>query len=178
MITLDAAYNESVELFVTATSHGEPRSYREAVDPVNPDSPLWIAAVEAELKSLQDHGTWKVIPPPEGKHIVSCKWVWRIKTKPDGSIECYKARLVAQGFTQTRGVDFNETFTPVTRLDTLRLLAATAAQREWEFRQIDIKTAYLYGELEEEVYMAVPEGLHGIPEGHVLLLSCGCYLSE
>jgi hypothetical protein len=70
-------------------------------------------------------------------------WVWRIKTKPDGSVERYKARLVARGFTQTRGVDYNETFAPVTRLDTLRLLAATAAQREWEFRQIDIKTAYL-----------------------------------
>jgi hypothetical protein len=175
MAALDAAYNESVELFVTATSHGEPRSYREAVDPANPDSPLWIAAVEAELKSLQDHGTWKVVPRPEGKRIVSCKWVWRIKTKPDGSVERYKARLVARGFTQTRGVDYNETFAPVTRLDTLRLLAATAAQREWEFRQIDIKTAYLYGELEEEVYMAVPEGLQGIPEGHVLLLIKALY---
>jgi hypothetical protein len=153
MITLDAAYNESVELFVTTTSHGEPRSYREAINPTNPDSPLWITAVEAELKSLQDHSTWKVVPRPEGKHVVSWKWVWRIKTKPDGSIERYKARLVAQGFTQTRGVDFNKTFTPVTRLDTLRLLAATAAQREWEFRQINIKTAYLYGELEEEVHI-------------------------
>jgi hypothetical protein len=175
MAALDAAYNESVELFVTATSHGEPRSYREAVDPANPDSPLWIAAVEAELKSLQDHGTWKVVPRPEGKRIVSCKWVWRIKTKPDGSVERYKARLVARGFTQTRGVDYNETFAPVTRLDTLRLLAATAAQREWEFRQIDIKTAYLYGELEEEVYMAVPEGLQDVPEGHVLQLIKALY---
>jgi hypothetical protein len=149
--------------------------YREAVDPANPDSPLWIAAVEAELKSLQDHGTWKVVPRPEGKRIVSCKWVWRIKTKPDGTVERYKARLVARGFTQTRGVDYNETFAPVTRLDTLRLLAATAAQREWEFRQIDIKTAYLYGELEEEVYMAVPEGLQGIPEGHILQLIKALY---
>jgi hypothetical protein len=175
LTAFDEAYNESVKLFVTATAHGEPRSYREATNPSNPDAPLWQEAIQAELKSLQDHGTWKIVPRPEGKHIVSCKWVWRIKTKPDGSIERYKARLVARGFTQTRGVDFNETFAPVTRLDTLRLLAATAAQKDWEFRQIDVKTAYLYGDLEEEVYMAVPEGLEGVPEGHVLQLLKALY---
>ena len=173
---LDKAYFEGVKLYVSAaTSHGEPRAYHEAVDPANPDSPRWIEAIQAELKSLQDHGTWKVVPRPEGKRIVSCKWVWRIKVKEDGSVERYKARLVARGFTQTRGVDFNETFAPVTRLDTIRLLAANAAQRDWEFRQIDVKTAYLYGELDEEVYMEVPQGLEGVPEGHVLLLIKALY---
>jgi hypothetical protein len=108
------AYNKSVKLFVTATSHGEPRSYCEATNPDNPESLLWITAVEAELKSLQDHGTWKVVPQPVGKHIVSCKWVWHVKTNPNGLIECYKARLIARGFTQTRGINFNKTFTPVT----------------------------------------------------------------
>jgi len=173
--TLDEAYCHSVEPFVTATSHGEPRSYNEAVDPHNPDHQEWITAIQAELKSLQDHGTWEVVPRPEGKHIVSCKWVWRIKVKEDGSIERYKARLVARGFTQIQGVDFNETFAPVTRLDTLRLLAATAVEKNWEFRQINVKTAYLYGKLEEEVYMAIPQGLGDVPEGHVLKLKKALY---
>ena len=92
-----------------------------------------------------------------------------------GSIERYKARLVARGFTQTRGVDFNETFAPVTRLDTLRLLVANAVQHNWEFRQIDVKTAYLYGDLDEEVYMDVPQGLENVPENHVLKLEKALY---
>jgi len=117
---LNEAYADGVKLFISsATSHGEPRSYHEATHPENPDSPSWIEAIQAELKSLQDHGTWKVVPQPEGKKVISCKWVWRIKTNPDGSIEHFKARLVARGFTQTRGVNFNKTFAPVTRLDTL-----------------------------------------------------------
>jgi len=112
---LDNAYFNGVKLFISAaTSHREPRTYAEAVHPENPDSPHWIKAVEAELKSLQDHRVWEYIPRPEGKHIVSCKWVWHVKVKEDGSVERYKARLVARGFTQTHGVDFNETFAPVT----------------------------------------------------------------
>jgi hypothetical protein len=105
---------------------------------------------------------------------VSCKWVWRIKIHEDGSIERYKARLVARGFTQTRGVDFNETFAPVTRLDNLRLLISHAVQKNWEFRQIDVKSAYLYGDLEEEVYMEIPEGLDA-PKGHVCRLIKALY---
>ena len=173
---LDNAYFDGVKLFISAaTSHGEPCTYAKAVHHDNPDSPHWIEAVEAELKSLQDHGVWEYIPRPEGKHIVSCKWVWRVKVKEDGSVEHYKAHLVARGFTQTRGIDFNKTFTPVTQLDTLQLLAANAVQRDWEFRQINVKTAYLYAELDEEVYMEVPQGLKDVPKGHVLKLIKALY---
>ena len=164
-------------MFVSGTTSNpkEPRSYREAVDPNNPNSPEWIAAINAELDSLQEHGTWEYVPRPKDKPIVSCKWVWHVKVKSNGSVERFKARLVARGFTQTHGVDYNETFAPVTRLDTLRLLTAMAVQRDWEFRHLNVKTAYLHGDLEEEVYMAVPQGLEDVPEDYVLKLKKALY---
>ena len=172
----DHAYNKSVKLFVSsATSDGEPLSYREATHSENPQSPYWIKAIKAELKSLEDHGTWKIVPKPKKGYIISCKWVWRIKTNADSSVERYKARLVACGFSQSKGINFNKIFAPVTRLDTLRLLVANAVQHNWEFRQIDVKTAYLYGELEDKVYMDVPGGLEGMPENHVLKLEKALY---
>jgi len=150
-IAFDEAYAEGVKLYIlSATDRGEPRSYREAKSLNNPDSKHWIEVVQTKLKSLQGHGTWEVVPRPEGKQIITCKWVWRVKIHEDGSIEHYKACLVARGFTQTHGVNFNETFAPVTRLDNLRLLIAHAVQNDWEFCQIDVKTTYLYGDLKEE----------------------------
>jgi len=176
MVAFDEAYAEGVKLYISsATDRGEPRSYREATSPKNPDSEHWIEAIQTELKSLQDHGTWELVPRPEGKHIVSCKWVWRIKIREDGSVERYKARLVARGFTQTRGVDFNETFAPVTRLDNLWLLIANAVENDWEFRQIEVKTAYLYTKLDEEVYMEAPEGLTAVPDGYCCRLIRALY---
>jgi len=121
---LDAAYMESVRFYVSAaTSNGEPRSYAEATHPENPQSPMWIKAIQEELSSLQQHGTWKVVPKPANAHVISCKWVWRIKLKLDDSIKQFKARLVAQGFSQKPGIDYNETFAPIARMDTIRLLA-------------------------------------------------------
>ena len=174
---VDDAYDEQVKLFVSSNIHeNEPSSYAEATHPDNPHSSKWIEAINAELNSLKEHDTWTIVPrPPKGTLVVSCKWVWRIKTKADGSVERYKARLVARGFTQTHGVDFNETFAPVTRLDTLRLLTAMAVQNNWEFCQIDVKTAYLNGDLEEDVYMEVPQGLGDIPKDHVLKLQKALY---
>ena len=164
-------------MFVSGTTSNpkEPRSYKEAVDPNNPNSPEWIAAINAELDSLRGHGTWEYVPRPKDKPIISCKWVWRVKVKSDGSVERFKACLVTRGFTQTRSIDYNKTFAPVTRLDTLRLLTAMAVQNDWEFRHLDVKTAYLHGDLEEEVYMAVPQGLEDVPEGYVLKLKKALY---
>ena len=174
---LDTAYENTVKLFISGTTSNpkEPCSYREAVNPNNPNSPEWIAAINAELDSLRGHGTWEYIPRPKDKPIVSCKWVWHVKVKSNGLVKQFKARLVARGFTQTCGVDYNETFAPVTHLDTLRLLTAMAIQNDWEFRHLDVKTAYLHGDLEEEVYMAVPQGLEDVPEGYVLKLKKALY---
>ena len=97
-----------------------------------------------EIASLQKHETWEVVPRPPNQNIVSCKWVYRLKYNADGKVICFKARLVACGFTQIFGVDYTETVAPVTRLETIRMLFALAVQKDWEVRQIDVKTAYLY----------------------------------
>jgi len=169
---LDQAYLEAVELYVSANSSNEPRTYREAMS--GPNKEEWDAAMGEEYLSLQEHGTWDIVPRPEGRRVVSSKWVYRVKYDANGNISRYKARLVARGFTQIYGVDYTDTFAPVTRLETLRLLFALAAQKDWEVRQIDVKTAYLYGDLDEEVYMEPPEGVE-VPEGHVFLLRKALY---
>ena len=168
----DQVYLEAVELYISANSSNEPQTYREATK--SPDAERWNKAMMEEYNSLNEHGTWEVVPRPENRRVVSSKWVYRVKYDANGTISRYKARLVARGFNQVHGVDYTETFAPVTRLETLRLLFALAVQKDWEVRQIDVKTAYLYGDLDEEVYMEPPEGAN-VPEGHVYLLKKALY---
>ena len=106
-----------------------------------------------ELKSQYENKTWRLIPRPKNRRIVKCKWVYVIK--PNG---LYKARLIAKGFTQVEGIDFQETFSLVARYEAIRFLLAHAALEDWEIEALDIKTAFLYGELDEEIYMEQPEG--------------------
>ena len=120
------------------------------------------------------HGTREVVPRPQDRKVVSSKWVYRVKYDADGNVSRYKARLVARGYTQVLGVDYSETFAPVTRLETLRLLFGLAVQKDWEVRQIDVKTAYLCGDLDEEIFMEPPEGAN-VPEGHVFRLLKAIY---
>ena len=100
--------------------------------------------------------------------------VYKLKRDADGKISRFKARLVARGFTQVYGTDYLDTYAPVTHLETIRLLFALAAEKDWEIRQIDVKTAYLNGKLDEEIFMEPPEG-YPVPEGHVLLLKKALY---
>uniref|UniRef100_A0A2N9HTD6 Integrase catalytic domain-containing protein n=1 Tax=Fagus sylvatica TaxID=28930 RepID=A0A2N9HTD6_FAGSY len=141
-----------------ATLH-EPHSYREASS-----NPLWQAAMAEELDALSRTRTWDLVDLPPEKSVVGCKWVFKIKTRSDGSIERYKARLVAKGFTQEYGIDYEETFAPVARLSSVRTLLAVAASRQWKLFQMDVKNAFLNGDLSEEVYMQPPPGLSHPPD--------------
>ena len=103
----------------------------------------------------------ELVVTPKGANIVSCKLVFKIKRLPDGRIERYKARLVARGFSQQHGVDYDETFAAVVRMETLRILLAITAAEDLEIHQMDVITAYLAGELEEEIYETPPPGVPG-----------------
>jgi len=118
----------------------------------------WCDAMGMEITALEDNGTWVVCSLPVGKKAVGCKWVYKIKLNADGSLERYKARLVAKGYTQTEGLDYVDTFSPVAKLTTVKLLIAVAAAKGWSLSQLDISNAFLNGSLDEEIYMTLPPG--------------------
>jgi Reverse transcriptase (RNA-dependent DNA polymerase) len=120
--------------------------------------PNWRNAMNIEMNALQKNNTWEVTNLPNGKRVVGCKWVYTIKYNAQEKIERYKARLVAKGYTQTYGIDFQETFSPVAKLSSVRVLLSIAANLEWPLHQFDVKNAFLHGELEEEIYMEMPPG--------------------
>jgi hypothetical protein len=127
----------------------EPNTYGQAIN--GHDRELWLAAINEEIDAMDRNKTWSVIERPENQKLIDCHWVFKIKRKSDGPVDRYKARLVAKGFTQP-GVDYDETFAPVVRFDTLRLLHALAAHHGWIPQQLDIKPAFLYGHLSEMIY--------------------------
>ena len=138
----------------------EPRSLAEARR--RPDWELWEKGILEELALLKEAGTWELTVPPEDANIVGSKWVFRAKKDAAGNVVRYKARLVAQGFSQVPGVDYFDTFAPVAKLASIRTVLALAAAKDMEIHQIDIKGAYLNGELtdKEMIYMAQPPGYH------------------
>ncbi|CAL1351945.1 unnamed protein product [Linum trigynum] len=121
--------------------------------------PVWDYAMKRELDALHANNTWTLVPrPPPSTSVIGCRWVYTIKMNPDGTIERHKARLVAQGFTQELGVDYNETFAPVAKMSTVRTLLAVASRQQWPLYQLDVKNAFLHGDLAEEIYMECPPG--------------------
>jgi hypothetical protein len=132
-----------------------------------PDVAQWEAACEDEIRSFQRLGVYKVVPRPKDRKVVGSKWVFKVKTGSDGQIIIHKVRIVAQGFTQVEGINYDETFAPVAKLSSLRTLLAFAAEQNLEVHQMDIKSAYLNAPLKEEIYMEAPPGLD-IPEDMVL----------
>ena len=114
--------------------------------------------MQNEIQSLKDNETWELRDLPPGKKAIPCKWVYKVKHNADGSIERYKARLVIKGFSQKKGVDYDQTFSPVVRNATIRTLLSAAASEKMHLMQFDVSTAFLYGELDEEIYMEQPEG--------------------
>jgi hypothetical protein len=120
--------------------------------------PKWCTAMDEEYSALQRQQTWSLVSPPIGKNIVGCKWVFKLKRNSNFSISRYKARLVAKGFHQQHGIDFQETFSPVVKPPTVRLILALAVTYDWPLQQLDVRNAFLHGVLQEEVYMSQPPG--------------------
>ncbi|KAG2872558.1 hypothetical protein PC117_g27995 [Phytophthora cactorum] len=135
----------------------EPSTFQEAVN--GPDQVHWRKAIHAELKSMRLRGVFRAAKLPNGQRAIGTKWVFKIKRKADGSIEKYKARLVAKGFKQKYGIDYTETFSPVVKYVTLRMVIAIAKYFGWPLDQLDVVTAFLYGIMKEQVFCIVPEGV-------------------
>ncbi|CAA7046855.1 unnamed protein product [Microthlaspi erraticum] len=139
------------ECFVSAI---EPRNHREALEDAD-----WIISMEEELEEFVRNDVWELVPLPDGVNVVGTKWIFKNKTDDAGSIVRNKSRLVAQGYSQVEGVDFDETFAPVARLESIRLFLGMACILNFKVYQMDVKSAFLNGILQEEVYVAQPKGL-------------------
>ncbi|KAK4404061.1 Retrovirus-related Pol polyprotein from transposon TNT 1-94 [Sesamum angolense] len=149
--------NRIDEQFVSAFLVDEdPKTYVEAITSI--DSSFWKEAIKNELDSIMTNHTWDLEDLPVGSKPIKCKWIFKKKIKPDGSIDKFKARLVVVGYTQKKGIDYFDTYSPVTKIATIRALIALSAINDLMIHQMDVKTAFLNGDLEEEIYMEQPEG--------------------
>ena len=141
------------------------------------DANEWEAACTNKIRVFDHMGVYEAVPHPKGRKIVGSKWVFRIKRGPDGNIQKYKARIVARGFTQIEGIDYDKMFTPVAKLASLRTILALATEQNLEIHQMDVKSAYLNGTLEEEIFMESPPGLD-VPDRMVLHLKKVVYRTK
>ncbi|GJY31754.1 ribonuclease H-like domain-containing protein [Tanacetum coccineum] len=131
----------------------EPNCLSEAMS-----DPNWVEAMNNEIEALNRNNTWTICDLPADRKPIGSKWIWKIKYKASGDIERYKARLVAKGFSQKEGFDYDETFSPVIKMSTVRCIVAIAVTNNWTLYQLDINNAFLYGDLHEDVYMTLPDG--------------------
>ena len=136
----------------------EPVSWVEAMQRPESERAEWLRAMRDELLAHERNGTWELVDRPDGRYVIGCRWVCKLKYHADGRVDRYKARLVAQGFAQIFGLDYHETHAPTLRYVSLRLILALAAGRDLELQQLDVTTAYLNADIGEEVFMRQPEG--------------------
>jgi hypothetical protein len=131
----------------------EPLCFEEAIQKKE-----WADAMTEEYQSIIKNDVWEIVPRPKSKDVVSSKWLFKIKHVVDGSIDKYKARFVARGFSQKKGIDYEEMFSRVARYTSIRTIIALTAKMKWKSHQMDVKTAFLNGVIEEEVYIEQPQG--------------------
>ncbi|CAL1392261.1 unnamed protein product [Linum trigynum] len=163
---LDDVYNDTsmVDLEECLFCMEEPSNFLEAKKQAK-----WLKAMKEELKSIIDNKTWELVDLPRGHKPIGLKWVFKLKKDSNGVVTRHKARLVAKGYVQKYGVDFEEVFAPVARMESIKLMLALAAQRGWEVHHMDVKSAFLNGELKEEVYVLQPPGFEVCGEEHKVL---------
>ena len=131
----------------------EPKKIDEALQ-----DPDWIIAMQEELNQFKRNKVWELVPRPKNRPIIDAKWVFQNKLDKTGTMIRNKARLVAKGYSQEEGIDFDETFTPITRLEAIIMFLAFAAHSKFKVYQMNVKSAFLNGKLEEEVYVEQPPG--------------------
>ncbi|KAJ9546449.1 hypothetical protein OSB04_018992 [Centaurea solstitialis] len=167
--TRSATQNEC--LFAAFLSRHEPSNVTEALDISD-----WVTAMQEELNQFERLGVWRLVPRPKNKTIIDLKWIFKNKKDEDGIVTRNKARLVAKGFKQQAGIDYDETFAPVARIEAIRIFLAYAAHKNFTVYQMDVKTAFLNGELKEEVYVSQPEGfVDRTKPNHVYILDKALY---
>jgi histone deacetylase 1/2 len=170
-ISKPKVFTDGTVRYAYFTSTGEPSSLSEALG-----DPRWKASMQDEIKALERNHTWHLVPARKGINVIDSKWVFKIKRKADGSIDRYKGRLVAKGFKQRYGMDYEDTFSPVVKVATIRLVLSIAMSRGWCLRQLDVQNAFLHGVLEEEVYMRQPPGFEDLSKPyHVCKLDKALY---
>ena len=152
--------------YVLISDEGEPESLKEVLS--HPEKNQWMKAMQEEMESLQKNGTYKLVELPKGKRPLKCKWVFKLKKDGNGKLVRYKARLVVKGFKQKKGIDFDEIFSPVVKMTSIRTILSLAASLDLEVEQLDVKTAFLHGDLEEEIYMEQPEGFEVAGKKHMV----------
>ena len=135
----------------------DPSNFNEAIS-IKEEKSQWIDAMQQELKSIQENNTWVLVDLPPGRKAIGCKWVFKKKLNEKGEIERYKARLVAQGYNQKFGVDYDAVFAPVVKQTTTRILFSIAGKQKMHLYHFDVKTAFLNGDLQETIYMKQPPG--------------------
>lgn len=171
MVTRSKAGIFRPKSYLAVTHDLEPSSVKVALA-----SPHWSQAMKEEFEALQKNNTWSLVPPDAATKIVGTKWVFRVKYSPDGAISRYKARLVAKGFHQTYGIDFFETYSPVVKSSTIRVILSISVLHHWNIRQLDVNNAFLNGALTEDVYVHQPEGfIHPQYHHHVCKLQKALY---
>jgi histone deacetylase 1/2 len=160
-ISRPKVYTDGTVLYANFSSTGEPTSLDEALS-----DPNWKKSMQEEITTLHKNETWHLVPAVKGANIIDCRWVFKIMRKADGSIERYKGRLVAKGYKQRYGIDYEDTFSPVVKIAAVRPVLSIAISRGWCLRQLDVQNVFLHGVLEEEVYMRQPPGFEDASKPH------------
>jgi hypothetical protein len=156
----------SANEYVLLSDGGEPESYQKVI--LHDQKNEWLEAMQDEMKSLHENHTYDLVELPKGKRALKNKWVFRCKTEPNSLQPRYKARLVVKGFSQKKGIDFEEIFSPVIKMSSIRVVLGLAAKMNLEIEQLDVKTAFLHGDLDEKIYMEQPEGFIAKGKEHLV----------
>jgi hypothetical protein len=152
-LTYDGFIAHHYAYIVKVIQEVEPTCFEQAIG-----NPKWDNAMDEEMATLDANVTWELVALPEDKKTIGCKWVYKIKHNVNGSMSRYKARLVAKGYAQTYGIDYEETYSPVAKMTTIRAIIVMAATKGWSLHQMDVKNVFLHGDLHEEMYMEQPLG--------------------